>query len=224
MKKLLLTILLLFSPLTAGIKDLTDISTVNKNIKLDLRYATKNNFTKNVLYSAAKCYVLKIVAQKLDAIAQELAPLGIGIKIYDGFRPFDAQCKMWELVPDERYVSPPSNGGRHTRGTTVDLTLIRLSDGSELEMPTGFDDFTKNASSNYVGEGVSLDAVKNRLLLKLLMEKHGFVQLRTEWWHFDLVEWKSYEPIKATLEEIEVALSYLHNTTKNNFTKNGLNT
>jgi len=96
------------------------------------------------------------------------------------------------LVPDERYVSDPRKGGRHTRGTAVDLTLV-TKDGQELPMPSAFDDFSEKAHRNYMG--ATPEEIGNRELLQTVMEKHGFIGLPTEWWHFDLVGWENYPPI-----------------------------
>jgi D-alanyl-D-alanine dipeptidase len=118
--------------------------------------------------------------------------MGLGLKIWDGYRPIAVQWKFWELMPDERYVSDPRKGGRHTRGTAVDLTLV-TKNGQELLMPTAFDDFSGKASCDYMDAPV--EAIKNRDLLRKIMEKHGFVGLVNLWWHFDLIGWRNHPPI-----------------------------
>jgi D-alanyl-D-alanine dipeptidase len=118
--------------------------------------------------------------------------MGLGLKVWDGFRPMAAQWKFWELVPDERYVSDPRKGGRHTRGTAVDLTLI-TKEGQELLMPSEFDDFSEKAHRDY--KEAPLEAIWNRELLREVMESHGFEGLPSEWWHFDLKGWKDYPPL-----------------------------
>lgn len=125
--------------------------------------------------------------------------MGLGLKIWDGFRPMPAQWKFWELVPDERYVSDPRKGGRHTRGTAVDLTLI-TGDGQELPMPSPFDDFSEKAHRNYMG--ATSEEIANRELLQKVMEKHGFIGYASEWWHFDLEGWEEYLPIDVSDREI----------------------
>jgi len=119
--------------------------------------------------------------------------MGLSLKIWDGYRPFKAQEKFWKLIPDPRYVSNPKRGGRHTRGTAVDLTIIDKA-GKELSMPSVFDDFSERAHKDY--REASEQEIQNRELLKQIMEKHGFVGLPTEWWYFDLVEWEDYPPIE----------------------------
>lgn len=172
---------------------LVNIKQVNPRILIDMRYATSNNFTGHRVYSKDICLALPIVADKLSRIQTELEKQGLGLKVYDCFRPKSAQQKFWELVPDERYVSNPAKGSRHTRGTTVDLTLVDR-DGNELEMPSGFDDFSEKAHRSFMA--CSAKAVRNRALLEKLMVSEGFEPLPTEWWHFDLTGWRSYPELE----------------------------
>ena len=172
---------------------LVDIKLISTNIQVDLKYATADNFTGQVVYDFQDCLVSREVALRLCDVQAELETMGLGLKIWDGFRPMAAQWKFWELVPDERYVSNPLKGGRHTRGTAVDVTLV-TSDYQELVMPSAFDDFSERAHRGYK-EGTE-EALKNSLLLQEVMEKHGFIGMPTEWWHFDLVGWESFPPIQ----------------------------
>ena len=175
---------------------LVDIQSLMPNIKIDLKYATIDNFTGQIVYNFQHCLLIKEAAFRLRDVQNELESLGLGLKIWDGFRPMEAQWKFWKLLPDERYVSDPRKGGRHTRGTAVDLTLI-TQDGQELSMPSGFDDFSEKAHRTYMQ--CSTEEMKNREFLQKIMEKHGFIGLSTEWWHFDLVGWEAYPPIDFTL-------------------------
>jgi D-alanyl-D-alanine dipeptidase len=159
-------------------------------IELDIRYATTNNFTGKILYPNARCFLRRPVADKLLAVQAELAPLGFGLKVFDGFRPLSVQKKMWEVFPHPGYVADPKKGSRHNRGAAVDLTLVRLSDGTELPMPTPFDDFTERAHRDFTD--LPDDVIRNRELLESVMTRHGFVGLKTEWWHFDDANWKYY--------------------------------
>lgn len=173
---------------------LVDVRSFAPTIEVDLKYATADNFTGEVVYDFQDCLVCKEVAEKLGEVQSELQEKGLGLKIWDGFRPMAAQWKFWELVPDERYVSNPLKGGRHTRGTAVDLTLV-TADGKELLMPTAFDDFSEKAHRDY--QGASEEALANRKILQDVMEKHGFVGFEGEWWHFDLASWESFLPIES---------------------------
>jgi zinc D-Ala-D-Ala dipeptidase len=171
---------------------LVDIKTLAPGIQVDLRYATADNFTGEIVYDFQSCFVCRAVALKLCNVQTELEALGLGLKIWDGFRPVAAQQKFWDLLPDERYVSNPLKGGRHTRGTAVDVTLV-TRDYQELEMPTAFDDFSEKAHRGY--ENVSEEAFANAHLLEGIMEKHGFIGMASKWWHFDLAGWEKFPPM-----------------------------
>lgn len=174
---------------------LVNIQSVIPGIQIDLKYATSDNFTGQIVYEFQECFLLKEAALKLADVQNELESMGLGLKVWDGFRPVAAQWKFWELVPDERYVSDPRKGGRHTRGTAVDLTLV-TRDGQELQMPSPFDDFSEKAHRDY--QGASDEALRNRKLLRDVMERHGFVGFETEWWHFDFDGWQDHPPIDWT--------------------------
>lgn len=181
----------------AHASELVDIQTFIPGIQVDLKYATADNFTGQVVYQFNCCLLHKDAALKLRDVQAELEVIGLSLKIWDGFRPMAAQWKFWEIIPDERYVSDPRKGGRHTRGTAVDVTLV-AKDGSELPMPSDFDDFSEKAHRNYME--VSQEAIQNRELLETVMLKHGFIGLPTEWWHFDLLNWKNYPSLDFTPE------------------------
>lgn len=175
--------------------ELIDVQTFIPGIQVDLKYATTDNFTDQVVYQFSCCLLHQDAALKLRDVQTELEMMGLGLKIWDGFRPMSAQWKFWEIIPDERYVSDPRKGGRHTRGTAVDVTLV-TKEGDELEMPSAFDDFSEKAHRNYME--VSQEAIQNRELLETVMLKHGFVGMPTEWWHFDLIDWKNYPSLDFT--------------------------
>jgi D-alanyl-D-alanine dipeptidase len=178
--------------------ELVDVQSIIPNARIDLKYATADNFTGQIVYDFGQCFLLKEVALKLREVQDELEPMGLGLKIWDGFRPVAAQWKFWELVPDERYVSDPRKGGRHTRGTAVDLTLV-TKDGQELLMPSAFDDFSERAHRNYTG--ATEEAIKNREFLQKIMESRGFIGLPTEWWHFDFIGWENRDPLSVNLTD-----------------------
>ena len=115
--------------------------------------------------------------------------MGLQLLIFDGYRPLSVQKKMWTVYPDSRYVANPDNGSRHNRGCAIDLTLAD-SLGMPLAMPTPYDDFTEKAHVDYMD--LPARQLANRALLKVVMEKHGFTGLRTEWWHFDFKGWRNY--------------------------------
>lgn len=194
-------ILLLFTISIKCNDSLVNLESLISGIVLDLRYATEDNFTKEKLYPIAKAFLVEPAAKALKNVQADLNKMGYQLKLWDCYRPLSAQVKMWNLVPDERYVSNPNKGGgRHTKGTTVDCTLLTL-DGKSLEMPTEFDDFTETASSTF--KNVSEEAKKNREILHSVMTKHGFIPLATEWWHFDFNGWENYKTLDISLENID---------------------
>lgn len=171
------------------------------NIVVDLRYATENNFTGKVVYTAPVCAVHKNLVPALQAIQKELESIGLGLKIFDGYRSQSAQWRFWELVPDERYVSDPRKGGRHTRGTAVDVSLVDLKTGREIDMPTEFDNFTERAWHDNPDATATQKA--NRELLRAIMTKHGFETITTEWWHYDFKGWRDYPILDISFDAIK---------------------
>lgn len=182
--------------------DLVDIKKIDPSIVVDLKYATEDNFTGKSIYTSAVCFVHKDTARALIKIQSELRTKNLGLKIWDGYRSPVAQQKLWDVCADaypdekerEQYVSNPKKGGRHTRGTSVDVTLVDEK-GNELIMPTGFDDFSIKAWT--ADTSCSVEAQKNRELLHVIMCKHGFESIKTEWWHFDLIGWRKYPPLEV---------------------------
>lgn len=162
--------------------DFVNVSQYLPNIAVELKYATTDNFTGKIIYDFQEVYLRLGTLRKLQAVQEELQGMGLSLKIWDGFRPVSAQWKLWEAYPDPNYVSHPETGGRtHCRGNTVDVTLVD-SRGQELEMPTGFDDFSAKADRNY--SDCSDKAAVNAGLLEHIMVKHGFTTIQSEWWHF----------------------------------------
>lgn len=152
------------------------------DLVVELRYATAENFTGQVIYTFSDAYLRYGTVCKLMQVQAELETLGLGLKLWDGFRPPSAQHKLWQICPDPTYVSDPNKGySNHSRGDTVDITLVTQS-GEELEMPTGFDDFSSMADRNY--SDCTDAAAKNARLLEQLMEKYGFSGYFGEWWHY----------------------------------------
>jgi len=181
-------------------RELVDLAALNAGFRFDLRYATANNFTHAVLYPIARAYMRRDAAEALVHAQQELAAQGLGLKIYDAYRPLSVQQRMWDLIHDDRYVSNPAlNAGRHTRGTAVDLTLVDRS-GHELRMPTDFDDFTESAHRD--APGIPAEATKNAKLLEAVMIRNGFLPYPFEWWHFDFKDWKTHPALDVPIEAL----------------------
>jgi D-alanyl-D-alanine dipeptidase len=165
--------------------ELVELIKISPKILLDIRYATANNFTGKVVYPSARCFLLKKVAMRLHEVQEYVKNKGFGLKVFDGYRPPEAQKTFWKLVPDPRFVADPKEGSRHTRGASVDLTLVK--EGIEVVMPSEFDDFTEKASHFY--QGGDREALKARGFLKSAMERAGFIPYDFEWWHYDDPDW-----------------------------------
>jgi D-alanyl-D-alanine dipeptidase len=170
--------------------ELVNVEELIPGIQLDIRYATTNNFTGQILYPVAKCYLRRQAAEQLKLVQEELRGMGLALKIFDGYRPLSVQKKMWAIYPNPGFVADPAKGSKHNRGAAVDLTLIRL-DGTELAMPTPYDDFTEKAASRYMN--LPDEVLKNRALLERVMREHDFRELNTEWWHFDFRNSRKYD-------------------------------
>jgi D-alanyl-D-alanine dipeptidase len=173
------------------------------NIVLDLRYGTINNFVGRIMYTELPSYTfMRLPAAKaLAQVQKELNKLGYGLKIFDAYRPYAIQKKFWELVHDERYVANPAKGSGHNRGIAADLTIIDLKTKEELKMPTGFDNFTDSAHHDFIN--LPDDILKNRKLLKEIMEKYGFKEFATEWWHYSLPDPEKYEVLDLSFGELK---------------------
>ena len=178
-----------------------EIKTLIPNIQYDLRYATKKNFTGTKLYKdGTKTFVRLPVARALQKVQDELNQKGYGLKIFDAYRPYGVTEKMWDLIHDERYVANPKNGSGHNRGLAVDLTIISLKDGKELNMGTGFDNFTDSAHQSFTA--LPAEVLANRKLLKESMERSGFKALGTEWWHYSWPNDRNYEVLDIDFKKL----------------------
>jgi zinc D-Ala-D-Ala dipeptidase len=182
-------------------KELVDLEKFVPGLVMDIRYATTNNFTNEKIYNMAKAYARRPVAEALKKIQEELKPQGLGIKMFDAYRPYKATIKFYEVYRDTTYVASPYRGSRHNRGCALDLTLINLKTGEELKMPTGYDSFKKEA---WPSTPVSDPLIReNRQKLITIMEKHGFRVNGSEWWHYDFRGWKNFEVMDIDFEELE---------------------
>lgn len=166
------------------------------DIYVELRYATENNFTGVKIYDFTEAYLRYGTVKKLTQVQKELKQQGYGLKIWDAYRPFEAQQKLWEVYPDPNYVANPANGmKKHNLGGTVDITMV-AADGTVISMPTEFDDFSLKADRDY-SDIEDEEAVKNVMILQNAMENNGFTGYQGEWWDYsDTVEYEAedFEP------------------------------
>lgn len=182
-------------------KELIDLAKFIPGIVLDIRYATENNFTKEKIYALSKAYARRPVGEALRNAQTEFTKQGVGIKIFDAYRPYSATVKFYEVYKDTTYVASPYRGSRHNRGCAIDMTLVDLKTGNELKMPTEFDSFKKEAwPSTPVTD---LLVKKNRDLIISIMSKHGFKVNSSEWWHFDFVGWQKFDVLDIDFEDLE---------------------
>lgn len=184
-------------------EDFVKVKAYIPDIFVDLRYSTENNFTNQKIYDFTDVWLRYGTIKKLVLVQEELKQNGLFLKIWDGFRPPSAQFKLWDICPNPTYVSNPNNGfSSHSRGNTVDITLV-YADGTELVMPTEFDDFSKLADRDY--SDCNNEAATNAVFLEQLMIKHGFRPYFGEWWHF--TDTQSYS-VDESFEPLEAALHY----------------
>jgi D-alanyl-D-alanine dipeptidase len=171
-------------------------------LQYELRYASSNNFTGQRLYpkNTHTTYLRRKPALALAKVAEDLKEKGLGIKIWDAYRPYRTTVRFWKLIHDERFVANPSKGSGHNRGTAVDLTLVDLKTGKELEMPTPFDDFS--AAAFHGAKNIDEKRIMNRLLLRTTMEKYGFLPLETEWWHYSWPGSSAYDVLDLSFKAL----------------------
>lgn len=181
-------------------KQLVELTKHIPGLKLDIRYATKNNFARQAVYKEARAFARLPVANSLKKVQAELRKSGLGLKIFDGYRPYSVTVKFFDIASDKNFVANPKDGSRHNRGCAMDLTLIYLKTGKELKMPTPYDSFAAAASSDY--KDLPEDVIKNRGILISVMEGNGFRVLDNEWWHFDYRGWKDFELMDIRFEEL----------------------
>ena len=180
---------------------LVDVQKFIPNIKTEIRYATPDNFMKEILYPEARCLLRRETAEKLAKAQKRAGKLGCSLKIFDAYRPLSVQKKMWAHTQVEGYVANPAKGSNHNRGAAVDVTLVDKN-GRELSMPSAYDEFSERSHRNYMGG--TREQRKNRRVLERLMKKEGFKGLSTEWWHFDDLGAKKYPILDLPFSSVPV--------------------
>lgn len=182
--------------------DLIEIIKLDKTIKLDIKYATADNFVGKPVYPEARAFLQRPAAEGVVRVHKWLNRQGLGIVIYDGYRPWAITKLFWETVrPDQReFVADPAKGSKHNRGCAVDLGIYDLKTGKAIPMPSAYDEFTERASPNY--SGGTDEERNNRDKLRQLMEANGFTVNPNEWWHFDLIGWEKYAIYDIAFSEV----------------------
>lgn len=180
---------------------LIELITLDDTIKLDIRYARTDNFTGKKVYPEARAFLQKPAAEGVLAVHKKLREKGLGLVIFDGYRPWSITKLFWETVIPEhkKFVADPAKGSKHNRGCAVDLSIYDLKTGKLLPMPSDFDEFTERASPDYIG-GTDEERA-NRDMLRKLMEEQDFIVNPNEWWHFDHKDWQTYAIYDISFKE-----------------------
>lgn len=187
-------------------RKMVELKSLIPGIVYDLRYATANNFMHKRMYPAktSQTFLRTPAAHALAKVQQLLSVKGYGLKIYDAYRPYSVTVSFWEPIKDERYVANPAKGSGHNRGLAVDLTIIDLKTGKELDMGTDFDNFTDSAHHSFTKHFPPAVGVA-RTLLKMAMEENGFTALETEWWHYYWPNNLDYEVLDIPFRKLAAA-------------------
>jgi D-alanyl-D-alanine dipeptidase len=172
--------------------DLVELTKLDPTLKLDIHYASSNNFLGTPLYDEARAFLERPAAEAVVRANRKLHQQGYGLLIFDGYRPWYITKIFWEATPAELhpYLADPAVGSRHNRGCAVDLTMYDLKTGQPVSMPSTYDEFSERAHPNYPGGTPEERA--HRALLRITMEAEGFTVYSTEWWHFDYKGWQKY--------------------------------
>lgn len=183
--------------------DLVELIKLDNTIKLDIRYARTDNFVGKIVYPEARAFLQRPAAEAVVRVHKKLKEQGLGLMIFDGYRPWRITKLFWEVTPEDKrkFVANPEKGSKHNRGCAVDLSIYDLKTGKLLDMPSDFDEFTERASPDY--KGGTPKQTKNRELLRKMMEAEGFTVNANEWWHFDYKDWEKYAIYDVAFSEVK---------------------
>ena len=186
-------------------EELVDLKALEPSIRLDIRYATDNNFVGTPFYSSARAFLQRPAAEAAARAHRALEPIGYGLLIHDAYRPWYVTRMFWDASPEAArgFVADPSKGSKHNRGCAVDLTLFDRSNGAPVPMVAGYDEFSEHAGP--YDPGGTTRQRWHRNLLRDAMEAEGFDVISTEWWHFDYKDWPSYAIQNRPFEAIDPA-------------------
>jgi D-alanyl-D-alanine dipeptidase len=183
--------------------DLVELTKLDPTIRLDIRYATKNNFLGKAVYKQQRAFLQRPAAEALVRVNQTLRKQGYGLVVFDGYRPWAVTKVFWDVTPPDKkiFVADPAKGSRHNRGCAVDLSLFDLKTGELVKMPSEYDEMTERAHINY--ECATAEAKGLRELLRAAMSAEGFAVYEPEWWHYDYKDWKEYPIMNIKFSEIK---------------------
>jgi D-alanyl-D-alanine dipeptidase len=182
--------------------DLVELIKLDPTLKLDIRYATKNNLAGRAVYSQSRAFLQRNAALEVAKVNRELKPLGYGLLIFDGYRPWSVTKLFWDVTKpkDRQFVANPKNGSRHNRGCAVDLSMYELKSGKEVEMTGAYDEMSERSYPDYTGGTAKQRRLRD--LLRSKMEAHGFTVFKVEWWHFDYKDWQMYRISNVPFEKL----------------------
>jgi D-alanyl-D-alanine dipeptidase len=190
------------SPAPPRTPELVELTSLEPSLRLEMRYATTDNFMGTVFYQQARAFLQKPAALALAQAQQHLRPQGFGLLIYDAYRPWYVTKMFWDATPTHQreFVANPADGSRHNRGCAIDLTLVELTSGEPVSMPSGYDEFSHRAYSDYPAWSERQRDL--RALLTKTLENEGFQRLPNEWWHFDFATWRDYPILNERFEDL----------------------
>jgi D-alanyl-D-alanine dipeptidase len=182
--------------------DLVELTRLDRSIRLDVRYATPNNFAGRAVYTEARAFLQRPAAEALVRAGRALRKQGYGLAVFDGYRPWSVTKLFWEVTPADKkqFVADPAKGSRHNRGCAVDLTLYDLKTGRQVSMPGEYDEMSERSHVNY--NGGTPEQRRLRDLLRAAMEAEGFRPYEPEWWHYDFKDWRQYPILNISFSEI----------------------
>ncbi len=182
--------------------DLIELIKLDPTIKLDIRYATANNFVGRPLYTEARAFLQKPAAEALQRAHQKLRKQGYGLLIFDGYRPWAITKLFWDVTPPHlhNFVADPRKGSKHNRGCAIDLSLFAWPTGQEVPMPGAYDEMTERSYPTY--KGGTAEQRKSRDVLRAALEAEGFAVNEYEWWHFDYKDWRQYPILNVSFAEL----------------------
>lgn len=182
--------------------DLVELIKLDPSLKLDIRYATANNFVGRPVYSQARAFLQRPAAEALVRANRRLQEQGYSLVVFDGYRPWSVTKLFWNVTPADKkeFVADPAKGSRHNRGCAADVSLAELATSRTVQMPSDYDEMTSRSYPTYPGG--TAEQRRHRDLLRAAMEAEGFKVYDTEWWHFDFQGWKQYPIENRTFEEL----------------------
>jgi len=182
--------------------DLVELVKLDATIRLDILYATTENFLSTPMYSQARAFLQRPAAEALVRANQKLRAAGYGVVIHDAYRPWYVTKMFWEATPQDKkiFVADPATGSKHNRGCAVDLSIYELKTGREAAMPSIYDEMTPRAFADYPGG--TAEERRHRAALRRAMESEGFTIYPNEWWHYDYKDWKEYPIMNFRFEDV----------------------